>query len=299
MEENKIYVVTNINRFKELCEFKLGSNITADDFIEMENFKDEKVHLVPRYASNKYYIHPNRSQYDIYVKIQDEWHLKNIINITEQEIEDFIEEDVIEDIETNKHWKNVVGFKVLNKYSFYEKIFPTLTDKEAICVIKTLSKYAKINTNYNFYLIIENNKTHIYLHNDSINVSFKLPYTTIDKENLNYLIRNSIILNIPCKINHYDELIKFNNETSDIGLREGLSANINFYERNNRYMIRDVIRNYFSNNLKRIYVTGSTEKEALHKLRNTLSEHFFNKDISPTLEMYKHLLIDKNKELDI
>lgn len=299
MEENKIYVVTNINKFKEVCEDKLGSNITADDFIELENFKDERVHLVPRYTSNKYYINPNSPQYDIYVKIQDKWYLKNIISITEQEIENLIDEDVIEDIKTIKHWKNVVGFKVINNYSFYEKIFPTLTDDEAICVIKTLSKYSKINTNYNFYLIFENTKAHIYLHDVSLNVSFKLPYTTVDKETLNYLIKNSITLNIPCKINHCDELIKFNNTTSDIGLREGLSANISFYKKNNRYMIRDIIRNYLSNNLKRIWVTGSSEKEALHKLRNALSEHFLNKELSPTLEMYKHLLDDTNKELNI
>lgn len=295
MEENKIYVVINEDSFKEFCEEKLGEDITADDYINMEKFKNEKIHLVPHYFPNKYYIRPNSTKYDIYINIQDEWEINNIVNITEDDIEELLDDNSIEDIETHKHWKDILGFKVIDRQSFVESLLPSLTDEEAIRLIKILSRSYK-TTSYSFYLIYDKESCNIYIHDNRFNNSYKLPFTTLDKEDLTNLIRQNSIRNINCKINENGKLINFDDNISDIVITPHYSQGIRILKRDDRYIIRDYIRDNYFNPVKHITVVGSTEKEAIHKFRVALTESFLNKDrfghkdILKTLEMYQHII---------
>lgn len=296
MEKPKIYVVMNVNKFKKLCEEKLGDDITANDFIDMEIFKNEKVHLIPNHLPNRYIVGPNIRHYNIYINLQEEWKEKNIVNITERDIEELLEDNAIEDIETHEHWKEILGFKVVDKQSFYDNILPSLTDEEAIGLLKTLSRSYKINVDHIFYLVYDKDIFYIYIHDSRANTSYKLPHTTLDKENLTDLIKQNSVNNITCKINEHSKLINFDGNISNICVMSGFSQGIKILKKNNRYIIREYIRDGLLNPIGHIGVIGSTEKEAIHKFRNALTENLLSrniyghKDTSKTFEMYKHVI---------
>lgn len=298
MEESKIYIVLNANRFKELCEEKLGDEITADNYIEMEKLRNEKISLVPQNIPNKYYINLDVPRYNIFVSIQDKWKLNNIVNLTDDDIEELLDDDAIEDIETYRHWKETLAFKITDKETFYDDILPSLTDEEAIGVIKRIYQRHRCHVDYNFYLVYDEDCCHIYIHDSRTNTSYKIPYTTLDKEQLTNLIKEESVENVSCKINENTEYINFEDNISDIRRVNSFSHGIRLYKVNNRYVIRDTIRDdYF----KRygMTVSGSTEKETIHRYREVLTRNFLNKkllghqDIARTMDMYKHIIEDK------
>lgn len=304
MEEQKIYVVMNINRFKGLCLEKLGDEITADDFIDMESFKSEKVHLIPHPLPNNYLVGPNIRNYDIYINLQEKWQEKNIVNITNSDIEELLEDDALEDIETYEKWKETLCFKVDKKECFYDKIFPLLSDTEAISLIKTLTRTHKINVEYNFYIVYEEDTANIYIHNSFINTVYKFPFTTLDKDELSDLIKDEIVSNCECKINEESESIKLDNKLSNIGPERGFLRDIRILKTQDYYMIREPFRNSYREDYRPVIVKGSTAKDVIYAYRRKLTEFFFSrdrlfghKDFSKTYDIYKHL-IDRSKDIE-
>lgn len=298
MEESKIYIVLNATRFKELCEEKLGDEITADNYIEMEKFRNEKISLVPQNIPNKYYINLDVPRYNIFVNIQDKWKLNNIINLTDDDIEELLDDDAIEDIETYRHWKETLAFKVTDKETFYNDILPSLTDEEAISVLKRLYQRNRGNVEYNFYLVYDEDRCHIYIHDSKFNTSYKIPYTTLDKEQLTNLIKEESVETISCKINEETDYINFEDNISNIRRVNGFSHGIRIYKINDRYVIRDTLREDYYKRYS-MSVSGSTERETIHKYREVLTSNLLNKrlfehkDVARTMDMYKHVIEDK------
>lgn len=298
MEESKIYIVLNATRFKELCEEKLGDEITADNYIEMEKFRNEKISLVPQNIPNKYYINLDVPRYNIFVNIQDKWKLNNIINLTDDDIEELLDDDAIEDIETYRHWKETLAFKVTDKETFYNDILPSLTDEEAVSVLKRLYQRNRGNVEYNFYLVYDEDRCHIYIHDSKFNTSYKIPYTTLDKEQLTNLIKEESVETISCKINEETDYINFEDNISNIRRVNGFSHGIRIYKVNDRYVIRDTLREDYYKRYS-MSVSGSTERETIHKYREVLTSNLLNKrlfahkDVARTMDMYKHVIEDK------
>ena len=144
MKDLKIYVVSNIDKFKELCEKKLGKNITPENFIDMENFRNDKVHLVPRnipYEILNYYVPNTLLRYDIYVEIQGEWKLMDITNIDEKDIEELLENNAIEDLEESKNWKDIFAYEVIDIKDFLKQVDGKITDKEMITLLSIQDNY--------------------------------------------------------------------------------------------------------------------------------------------------------------
>lgn len=297
MENCKIYVVTNVNKLKELFEEKLSSNITADNYIDMENMRNEKVHLVERNVPEGYSTN-DETIYDIYIHSQNGWKLNNIAEITDSDIQNLYLNCSIENIEDYKHWKNVTGFKVIDTEKFYSKIFDLLTDRETIGLINMVNRCFKVKTDYEFYIICENGISNVYINEKIRNIAYKLPYTDINKEDLSDFIKNGIISSKDCKINKNTDRINFDGITSIIGLEYTLLRGIRVYPRGDYYIARTPVRTKGFHERRVLHVVGPTERDALHGLSKKLTELFMhdNKDI--TYETYKHLIMNQ-KELDM
>ena len=155
MEDMKVYVVLDIDNFKKLCEEKLGNRITADDFIALESLKKEQVHLVPRFKAliEKYYIRVNseeKSDYDIYIKIKDNWFKKDLIDITERDIEKLQDNNTIESLEEYESWKDTFAYKIIDEDKFNNNILPKLTDEEMSKPDLTGYEVSKSATGYDY-----------------------------------------------------------------------------------------------------------------------------------------------------
>lgn len=104
MEDLKIYIVMDANKFKNLCKEKLGDKITVDDFIVLDSINDERIHLVPKYSVfiQKHYIHSipqDRADFDIYIKLKDRWVQKNFVKIKHEDIKELVSNNTIVDLE--------------------------------------------------------------------------------------------------------------------------------------------------------------------------------------------------------
>lgn len=292
MDKPKIYVVMNANKLKDLCEKRLGNDITADNYIDLEGFRDEKIYLIKKDFPDAIYIGTDIPQYDMYINVQDEWKLNNIVNITDTDIEELLENHDIEDIKIYRNWKEVLGYKILSNQTFCRRILPLLTDEDSIRAIKMLSRNPKITDRV--YLVYDNDCAYIYI--NTYNISYKLPQTVLSKECLSDIIQYEAVENISCKINEDNKLIKFDNKTMHIMSSKPLTIRV--LQRNNRYVIRTYIRDIPGYSTKNINVFGNTKEEAIYRLRHIMEDDFSkkvindlfgHKDIKSTLDLYKNL----------
>ena len=284
MEFYKPFVVLNADKFIELCEKKLGDNITADDYILFESFKDEKIHLVPRFTYILY-IENRKINYDIYINIKNEWIEKNIVDIDCKDVEELLDDDVVVNIEDYEKFKNKIAFQITNNALFIDKFFEKLTDSEA-CAFSKKSKH-------NIFLIEDKNSYTIYVENEKICALDILPFTKLDKNDILYLINNDAIKNVKCKVNSEDAIINISNTNFNIMINHRDLQEPLVLARNNRYVAKTNVKINDSMSLNKIVTAyGNTPVEAKQRLKekiqNLLSRETNSRNI--TFEMYKHLI---------
>lgn len=299
MENFKIYVVSNIEKFKSFCEEKLGNNITADDYIALESFKEEQVHLVPKYRSiiDEYYIKPKsqqESKFDIYLNIKDNWIKKNLIKILEDDIDELLDNDIIEGLEEHKDWVDTFAYKVIDQCKFNEKILPCLTDEESIAYLSILNRF--YNNTTDIFIVSDNDKFKILVKDSKVGTLEILPYTTLEKYDLLNFIKKDIIEYCKCKINQEKSEITLDGINYSFGLsRRFAYGKMIKYVRDGKYVARGIYKDG-SDNVKVVHTFGRTEKEAIHRLREKmelLTGHT-TENTKKTLDLYKDCIDDKN-----
>lgn len=299
MEDLKIYVVLNVDKFKDLCEKKLGKAITPEHFIDMENFRNEKVHLVPHNIPHgilKYYANNKLSNYDIFVEIQNEWQLMNITEITDKDIEELVEDEVVVDLKSFEEWKDIFAFEVTDIIEFFKESSEKITDKELISLISTWNRCIG---NFEIFIIEDEDEYSILYKDGKINALRKLPYSTLDKEDVLNFLKNDLIENCKCKINNETNLINIENSTYLVkdffGRLRGISLR---QSTTGKYIARGIIktnnRDEF-HNWRMINTVGETETDAVQKLKEKLLDNLHSPNI--TFKMYQHLL--EKEDLDI
>lgn len=293
MKDLKIYVVSNIDKFKELCEKKLGKNITPENFIDMENFRNDKVHLVPRnipYEILNYYVPNTLLRYDIYVEIQGEWKLMDITNIDEKDIEELLENNTIEDLEESKKWKDIFAYEVIDIKDFLKQVDGKITDKEMISLLSIQNNY-----NLDIFLINTDNEFSIMYKNHKANILRELPYTKLDDQDILDLIKNDVISSSRCQINNDFDSIKLENEKIEIHPSRGMNNIFIRIRPDGKYDVRIRIRNGDLYRTNMVRAIGNTESQALKSLKERLFDRLNSPSI--TFKVYQHLLQEKDFDI--
>ena len=231
MENLKIYVVLDIDKFNNFCEEKLGSDITANDFISMESFRNEKVHLVPKYGTTtfNYYI-SGKSKYNIFVNIRNEWEEKNIVSITDKDIERLLEDDIIQDEKDFKKWENTFSYEVSNLAEFCKYVDGKFSDKEMLLLLSNNSR-----SNFDIYTVKIKNEYVIMYKDSKIDILRILPNARLTQKEVLDLINNDVLISDKCKINYEDNSIKLDNKLFAISSMNKVFPRINMRLRSNGY----------------------------------------------------------------
>lgn len=211
MKKQKIYAVNDIDKFKEWCEEKIGDRITAEDYIELEQFNDKEIHIVQCLNDNyispiliQNYIGNSVIKYDICIKESNGWETNNIMRLTGTDIKELIEEGVIEELERKK---NILAFKVINAKQFYNEISNDIEDKEFISMISMIGRQ---RDNAIIYLInSEENDFKILFRDGKVNMLRELTESILDKEKILALLKEDIIANVKCEYSEKADIIKF------------------------------------------------------------------------------------------
>ena len=303
MKNFKIYVVTDVEKFKSFCEEKLGNNITADDYITLESFKEEQIQLIPKYYSmkDKYYISLTSKQesiFNIYLNIKNNWIKKNLINILENDIDDLLDDDIIEDLEEHKNWVDIFAYKIINQDKFNEKILPCLTDEEAIAYLSVLNR--SYNNTTDIFIVSDNDKFKILVKNTKVGKIEILPYTTLEKYDLLNFIKKDVISYCKCKINKEEGEINLDGIHYDFELSQRFAYGRMIRPvREDKYVARGIYNDKLGN-AKVTHAFGRTGKETIHKLREKmekLSGHSA-KSTQKTIDLYNDH-IDTQCDYDI
>lgn len=293
MKDLKIYVVSNIDKFKELCEKKLGKNITPENFIAMENFRNDRVHLVPRnipYELLKYYIPNTVLRYEIYVENQGKWILTDITSIDEKDIDELLENNAIEDLEESKNWKDIFAYEVIDIKDFLKQVDGKITDKEMITLLSIQDNY-----NLDIYLINTDNEFSILYKNHKTNTLRELPYTKFDEQEILDLIKNDVISSSRCQIKNDFDSIKLENEKFEILSSRGINNIFIRIRPDGKYDIRTRIRNGDFYRPSMVRAIGDTEAQALKSLKTKLFDRLNSPSI--TFKVYQHLLQEKDFDI--
>lgn len=288
MKELKIFVITNVEKFKELCERKLGTNITAEDYIEMATFKNEHVFLVPQVLPTILGSYVTE-KYDIYNTHPEDGKVSNIVEINEDDITKLFYSGSLEDMKSHYEWKNTLGFKVTDMNCFYKKLLKILTPEEIVAVQNVLNRSDKAKYKYEFYIISNEKDSTIYMNNEIRNLAYKLPYTNLCNNDLSYFIKNSIVKTIDCKTKNTN-LLKFEDKVYRIAPDDCFLRCFHLYKHTDRYEAKATIKGENIHKNRSFHAWGKTEQEAKEKLQKKLNKALAHGDIKITSELYKDLL---------
>lgn len=305
MENSETFVVMDASKFKDFCRKRFDSNVLSKTYSEIEDLENEKIHLVPynilKDILHKYYSEDERGKYDVFIYAKDKWQLKNSFNITDEDIANLLEENIIENMEVYKDWKFIQGYRVTNEKEFYDLILKQLTDEEIITIILASNKYSKVNP-YEFYIVNSDNTLNILFNNRLSNMSYIIPNATLKKAEMLYLTENNIIESQECKINEQNSLIKLDSRIYDIATLYDIQEKINVMRKlNGRYIARVRVRdrNEEFSGSRILCSIGSDEKSAIQRLKEKLIKMYMgHTNINHTFEQYKKLLTNE-EEMDM
>ena len=202
MEKQKIYVVNNVNEFKEWCEKKIGDRMTADDYIELEQLDDREIHIVQRPI-----LIENCIEYDVFTKMPIGWERNDLVSIRDVDIEKLLEEQIIEVLERKK---DMLAFKVTDAKKFYSGISNDIKDNEFISMISMLGRQ---RNNPVIYLInYTDNDFKVLFRDGKINILRELPESVLDKEKILELFKKDIIACVKCEYNEKLKSMRFEKE---------------------------------------------------------------------------------------
>lgn len=293
MENSKIYVVLDIDKFNNFCEEKLGVDITADDFISMESFRNEKVHLVPKYgaATTNYYI-SGKSKYNIFVNIRNEWEEKNIVSITDRDIERLLKDDIIQDEKEFEKWENTFSYEVSSLVEFCKYIDGKFSDKEMLVLLSNSSR-----SNFDIYTVKIKDEHVIMFKDSKFDILRILPNARLTQNEILDLINNDVLISDKCKINYENNSIKLDNKLFEISSMNSVFPRVNIRLRPDGYYDAR-IRTHTTNpyQVSMVRAVGKTEQEALNSLKNRLLNSLNTPNV--TMRAYQHLVEPKHLELD-
>lgn len=294
MEKPKIYVILNVDKFNHFCEEKLGSEITADDFIAMETFRNEKVHLVPKYGTitTNYYHSATKSKFNILVNVHDDWEEKSIVPITDKDIENLLSDGIIQDEKEFKQWENTFSYEVSDLVKFFKYVDGKFSDIEMISLLSanTLNKY-------DIFVVNIKNEYIIMYRDSKINCLKCLPNARLYKKDILDLINNDILISDKCKVNYECDAIKIDDKPYLMLLSTKSSPNIYMRIRpDRRYEVRIRTRNIDSHQISMARAFGKTEQDAIHSLKQRLLNRINAPNV--TMRAYKHLIESKELELN-
>lgn len=293
MENSKIYVVLDIDKFNNFCEEKLGSDITADDFISMETFRNEKVHLVPKYgaASINYYT-TGKSKYNIFVNIHNDWEEKNIVSITDIDIEKLLEDEIIQDEKEFEKWENTFSYEVSSLVEFCKYVDDKFSDKEMLSLLSTNNR-----SNFDIYTVKIKNEYVIMYKDSKFDILRILPNARLTQKEILDLINNDVLISDKCKINYENNSIKLDNKLFAISSTNKGFPRINMRLRPDGYYdVRIRTNNTNPYQISMVHAVGKTEQDALRLLKNKLLNSLNAPSV--TMRAYQHLIEPKNLELD-
>lgn len=294
MENSKIYVILDVDKFNNFCEEKLGSNITADDFISMESFRNEKVHLVPKYGTVvtiNYYLH-GKSKYNIFVNIRNEWEEKNIVSITDADIEKLLEDDIIQDEKEFKKWENTFAYEVSSLVDFCKYVDGKFSDKEMLLLLSNNTR-----SNFDIYTVKIKNEYVIMYKDSKFDILRILPNARLTQKEILDLINNDVLISDKCKINYENNSIKLDNKLFEISSMNRGFPRINMRLRPDGYYdVRIRTNNTNPYQTSMIRSVGKTEQDALRSLKQKLLNSLNAPSV--TIRAYQHLIEPKNLELD-
>lgn len=289
MENSKIYIVLDVDKFNDFCEEKLGKNITADDFISMETFRNEKVHLVPKFRT--YYMN-GISKYDIFVNIHNEWEEKNIVSITDNDIEELLKSDIIQDEKEFKKWKNTFSYEVSDLVEFFKYADGKLSDKEMLALLASNER-----NNFNIFIVNLKNEYIIMFKDRKLDILRTLPNVRLKQKDILDLINNDVLISNKCKINYEDNFIKLDDKLFDISsINKGFPSIHIRIRPDGNYDVRIHLSNTDPRQLSIVRSIGKTEKDALCSLKQKLLNRLNAPSV--TMRAYQHLIEPKNLELD-
>lgn len=292
MENSKIYVILDIDKFNNFCEEKLGSDITADDFIYMESFRNEKVHLVPKYGATTNYYITGKSKYNILVNVRNEWEEKNIVSITDRDIERLLEDDIIQDEKEFKKWEKTFSYEVSNLVEFYKYVDGKFSDKEMLLLLSNNNR-----SNFDIYTVKIKNEYVIMYKDSKIDILRILPNARLTQKEILDLINNDVLISDKCKINYEDNSIKLDNKLFAISSMNKVFPRINMMLRPDGYYdVRIRANNTNPYKVSMVRAVGKTEQDALRSLKNKLLNSLNAPSV--TMRAYQHLIEPKNLELD-
>lgn len=294
MKDLKVYIVKNVDDLKKLCEKKLGDTISAEDYIEMERFKNENVYLVPHVPhGNRTYL---QERYDIYNATKNNGRLENIIAITLDDIDKLLSHDSIEDLRDYQNWKTILGFKVVDTRRFYDKLFKIVSPEEFIAIINILNRTNKARYNYEFYIARDDKTTNIYMKNEKTGFAYKLPHTELNDIDLSYLIKNSIVETIDCRTKDTNEM-NFAGRLCYILPDNTFLRNFSIEKKNRGYIAKAIIRGNAKTSDKYITVHGDSIEDARNKIQEKMQQALAHTNTNITSKLYNDLIIDeKDKE---
>ena len=292
---SKSFLVINAENFVKFCEKKLDTDITADDFILLESFKDEHINLVTP-SSSVLDICRGISKFDIYIKIRNSWIKRNIVDIYYSDILELLDDDTIMDANEYINWKDKLAFEITDINRFMKDYFKRFKDSEAIQLFKTLHNRPG---DKNIYLVADDKGLYSVLVNDIRTMELnELPLTKLTELDILYLIKNDLAKNVKCKVNKYRTDIIVNDKLIHIRPTfRYLKLPNKRYNSKNKCIFEVSYLDKF-HKYRTVATCDENEKIALENLRQKLEKVFGHEcnDMEKTTELYKNVIVD-NKEI--
>lgn len=273
MDYLKVFVVTDKKAFNKY----LIENRNSDLSKIYDNYKNMEIHLVPVNVPNDLtirYIGYTIQEYNVYIKLSEEWSRASFYKLHEGDIESLIDSKTIEDYEEYIQWKKINLFQVIDKEKFIDFIYDRLSDIEKIG-IRNESKKAGEQLYYLFEVDDEFSDNYDY----KLAVKFKhspvahiFPDVTLDENDIS-LLKENIIKSLDCKIHKKYNNISINNSKEYILLSGRLGYGFpKIWFNENGYVARTFVHNENGFNPHLIRAFGKTRDEALSNLRNKIND---------------------------
>ncbi len=279
MVKQKIYVVSDIDEFKEWCEEKIGDRITAEDYIELEKLNGKDVHIV-QHPFDSYSIGTSVIEYDIYAKKSNRWERNDIIKIVDIDIKELLEEDVIEELEEKK---DILAFKVIDAKKFYNEILNDIEDLEFICMIYMIGRQ---RNNPDIYIINDASDYFKILFRDGkINLVRGLPESILNKEKVLALFRENIITGVKCEYIKKSNSIKFGEQQYFLTNGSNNLRGVTIREDKERYIATTYLKKPNSIVIPARGL-GKNEREAITNLKNRVAS-YLGHDTEKIINLYQ------------
>lgn len=278
MEKQKIYVVNNVNEFKEWCEKKIGDRMTADDYIELEQLDDREIHIVQRPI-----LIENCIEYDVFTKMPIGWERNDLVSIRDVDIEKLLEEQIIEVLERKK---DMLAFKVTDAKKFYSGISNDIKDNEFISMISMLGRQ---RNNPVIYLInYTDNDFKVLFRDGKINILRELPESVLDKEKILELFKKDIIACVKCEYNEKLKSMRFEKENYFLTDTKNNLRGIIIRSNTLKYVamthLRKTDNEYRQSEL--VYGFGKNESTAIKNLKSRLVS-YLDHDTKKIINLYQ------------